>query len=265
MESTKKQRGRCGKHWLLVLMGLALAFATSACQIQLSFTRPPVAADAPTPTATIAASVTATPTETTAPALTPTPTDLPVTATDTPAPAPTIALPTATPTATPLIPAQQPPDEIIIPAIGLTAAVTRTTWSVVSQNGRDVTVWHVPDYAAGWHVNSALPGQGSNVVLSGHHNIKGEVFRDIVKLNPGDEIELHADGRFYHYTVSDRFIIPERGVPEAQRRQNALWIMPTTDERLTLVTCYPYTDNSHRVIVIAKPAAMPQQIASKLP
>jgi len=38
------------------------------------------------------------------------------------------------------------------------------------------------------------------------------------------------------------------------RRQNARWIAPTTDERLTLVTCWPYTGNSHRLIIVAKPA-----------
>jgi sortase (surface protein transpeptidase) len=54
--------------------------------------------------------------------------------------------------------------------------------------------------------------------------------------------------------VIDRFILPERGVSDEQRRQNAQWIMPTNVERLTLVTCWPYTGNSHRVIVVAEPS-----------
>jgi sortase A len=37
------------------------------------------------------------------------------------------------------------------------------------------------------------------------------------------------------------------------RLQNAQWIQPTTDERLTLVTCWPYNDNSHRLIIVARP------------
>ncbi len=169
--------------------------------------------------------------------------------------------PTPSPTPIPLEPAQSPPTEIVIPAIGLTAPVGETGWSVAEQNGQPVSTWDVPDYAAGWHINSALPGHGSNVVLSGHHNIKGEVFRYVVDLERGDTITLRADGRDYYYAVTDRFIVPERGVSEEQRRQNARWIMPTTDERITLVTCWPYTDNSHRVIVIAKPISNLQMAA----
>jgi LPXTG-site transpeptidase (sortase) family protein len=37
------------------------------------------------------------------------------------------------------------------------------------------------------------------------------------------------------------------------RQANARWIGPFNDERLTLVTCWPYTNNTHRVIVVAKP------------
>ena len=254
-QTQAQQRTRRGKHGFLALAALAVMLVTGACRVDISFGKPAAA---------IADSVESAVTATTVPTATPTETPMPPTETPSPTPTAVIAAITSTPTATPLAPAQSPPDEIIIPAIKLTASVTRTTWITKLQNGQPVTVWQVPDYAAGWHINSALPGHGSNVVLSGHHNIKGEVFRDIVKLNPGDEIMLHADGRTYYYTVSDRFIIPERGVPEAQRRQNALWIMPTVDERLTLVTCYPYTDNSHRVIVIAKPAAIPA-MAQALP
>lgn len=259
MDPISKRCGRCEKHGLFVLMGL-LAFIVSACQVNVSFGKPveAIAASAvPTQTATA-------PPPTASPTPSPTATETPILATDTPVPTPTETPLPPTPSPTPLPPAQSPPDKIIIPAIGLTAPVTETTWTVETRNGQNVSVWHVPDFAAGWHVNSALPGHGSNVVLSGHHNIKGEVFRHLVELQRGDTIELHADGRVYYYTVSDRFIIPERGVPEEQRRQNARWIMPTTDERLTLVTCYPYTDNSHRVIVIAKPVANPT-LAKNLP
>ena len=32
-------------------------------------------------------------------------------------------------------------------------------------------------------------------------------------------------------------------------------LAPTDDVRVTLVTCWPYTNNTHRVIVVAKPAS----------
>jgi sortase A len=53
--------------------------------------------------------------------------------------------------------------------------------------------------------------------------------------------------------VQDKFIVKEVGVSLAQRRQNAQWIAPTRDERLTLVTCWPPDGNTYRVIVVAKP------------
>jgi len=39
-----------------------------------------------------------------------------------------------------------------------------------------------------------------------------------------------------------------------ERRENAKWIAPTDYERLTLVSCWPYTTYTHRLIVIAAPA-----------
>ena len=151
-------------------------------------------------------------------------------------------------------PAENPPTRIVAPAIDLDAKVIPVGWKQVIQDGKPVSVWEVAEYAAGWHENTSLPGNGGNIVLSGHHNIKGEVFRYIVDLEPGDTITLYADNRPYTYTVESRFVVRDKGMPEEQRRENGRWIGPFPDERVTLVTCWPYTDNTHRVIVIAKPA-----------
>jgi sortase A len=117
-----------------------------------------------------------------------------------------------------------------------------------------VAEWEVASFAAGWHINSARPGQTGNVVLSGHHNIEGEVFRYVVDLKVGDPIVLTAGGKDFRYKVVDMFILPDKYVSAAKREENARWIGDFGDERLTLVTCWPYTNNTHRVIVIAKPA-----------
>ncbi len=50
-----------------------------------------------------------------------------------------------------------------------------------------------------------------------------------------------------------RKILPDRGQPDEVRRENARWIQPTEDERITLTTCWPYTSNTHRLIIVAKP------------
>jgi len=177
----------------------------------------------------------------------PTPTSVP----------PTPALPTPTPTPTPTRPpqAEQPPTRIVAPAIDLDAEVVSMGWELLDRNGTLVTEWVVPEKAAGWHMNSALPGHLGNVVLSGHHNIEGKVFRYVVDLEPGDEITLYVDDTPYVYAVTEKYILKEAGMPLAVRKKNAQWILPTFDERLTLVTCWPYEwpGNSHRVIVVAKP------------
>lgn len=144
------------------------------------------------------------------------------------------------------------------PAIGLDAPVVEVGWKMVGRDGTLASEWETADFAAGFHKLSAYPGNPGNTVLSGHHNIKGEVFRYLVDLKKGDRISLFADGREYVYSVAENFIVKEKGVPYEQRLKNAQWIAPTPDERLTLVTCWPYWTNTHRVIVVAFPVLEPE-------
>jgi sortase A len=146
-----------------------------------------------------------------------------------------------------------PLTQIVAESIDMDAPVVGVGWQEVVHNGQTVNIWDVAEYAAGWHKNSMLPGQGGNIVLSGHHNIKGEVFRYIVDLEPGAIISVYMDGQRYDYAVADKFIVKDKGEPDEVRRANARWIGPFNEERLTLVTCWPYNNNTHRVIVIAKP------------
>lgn len=146
-----------------------------------------------------------------------------------------------------------PLTRIVAESIDLDSSVVEVGWEQVVQNGVAANVWTVADYAAGWHRNSTLPGQGGNIVLSAHHNIKGEVFRYTVDLEPGDTVTLYDETQRYDYVVEDKFIVKDKGEPEAVRRENAKWIGPFNEERLTLVTCWPYNNNTHRLIVIAKP------------
>ena len=144
----------------------------------------------------------------------------------------------------------QSPKRIIIPTIGLNAPIERVGWQVIA----GVSQWEVPDhFAAGWLQTTASLGQPGNTVLDGHHNIAGEVFRRLVDLKLGDEIEVDSDGRSFFYKVTAREVLLERDQPREVRLKNALWIQPTTDERLTLVTCWPYTSNTHRLIIVARP------------
>jgi hypothetical protein len=88
-------------------------------------------------------------------------------------------------------PATSPITRIVAESIGLDAPVVAVGWITEIREGVPVNIWTVADYAAGWHKNSALPGQGGNIVLSGHHNINGEVFRYTIDLNVGDIVTLY--------------------------------------------------------------------------
>lgn len=158
--------------------------------------------------------------------------------------------PTSTPQASP-----QPPDRLVIPKIELDAAIIPIGWhSVTDSDGQQSIVWQVADNAVGWHKTSALVGQAGNLVLNAHHNIKGQVFRYLVELDAGDRAIVYADGQASYYTVTEKHILKEKDEPIEVRRQNAEWIGPTDDQRLTMVTCWPYTDNTHRLVIVARPA-----------
>jgi sortase A len=102
-------------------------------------------------------------------------------------------------------------------------------------------------------MTSAPLGKPGNTAITGHHNIAGEVFRNLVKLKPGDRITVYSKDMPFYYEITTRKILPERGQPAEVRRENARWMQPTEDERITLITCWPYTSNTHRLIIVAKP------------
>lgn len=146
------------------------------------------------------------------------------------------------------------PQRIVIEAIGLDAPVVPVGQHVIALDGTWYGQWDVPNRrAAGWHESSASLGQPGNTVINGHHNTSGEVFRYLVALKPGDRITLQSAARAYHYIVVQTMTLAEEGQPVETRRENARWILPTRDERVTLITCWPYSANTHRLVVIAIP------------
>ena len=99
-----------------------------------------------------------------------------------------------------------------------------------------------------------LPG---NTVLNGHHNAYGKVFKDLVTLEIGDAINIFSGSQEFHYLVVAKMLLPERFAPLSKRLENARWIEPSTDERITLITCWPADSNTHRVVIVAIPVDSP--------
>jgi LPXTG-site transpeptidase (sortase) family protein len=164
----------------------------------------------------------------------------------------TLAPVTAPPTATP-VPISIP-DRIVIPAIKLDAPAVPAKLKDIEYQGKPYQQWVAPDsFSAGWLTTSATLGLPGNTVFSGHNNLFGEVFGHLEDLRVGDLILAYSGARQFAYVIVLKMILPERFEPLAVRLANAEWIQPSTDERLTLVTCWPYESNTHRLIIVARP------------
>lgn len=89
---------------------------------------------------------------------------------------------------------------------------------------------------------AVAPGEAGNLVLAAHNDIYGEIFRDLDQLKLGDELFLLGDDRSYKYRVRDTVIV----------EPDDIWVMqPTSTPTLTLVSCYPYIMDTHRIVVFA--------------
>ncbi len=145
------------------------------------------------------------------------------------------------------------PIRVVIDSIGLNAAVVEAQMRLVWLEAQQYEQWLAPEErAVGWHTRSAKLGEVGNTVLNGHHNAYGEVFRRLEDVEVGDEVLVSGRERVYRYQVVDRMILLERKVGAEDRFDNARWISPSEDERLTLVTCHPYESNTHRLVLVAR-------------
>ncbi len=149
-----------------------------------------------------------------------------------------------------------PPARIVIPSIKLDSKVVDVGWhaGTDTESGKPVAIWDVAEYAVGHNQGSANPGMIGNVVLAGHDDYKGEVFRYLNEAKLGDEVRLYnQQGAEYIYVVTEITKVKEANMPLDQRIKNAAYMNPTPDQTLTMITCWPYAVDSYRWIVIAKP------------
>ncbi len=103
--------------------------------------------------------------------------------------------------------------------------------------------WEHLKLGVGQHIGSADPGQLGNLVLSGHNDIYGQVFRYLDRLEIGDEIIVHTENQSHTYRVSASFTVSPTQVDV---------MFPTEDARLTLISCYPFLIDNQRIIIQAE-------------
>lgn len=102
--------------------------------------------------------------------------------------------------------------------------------------------WEQLKKGVGQHIGSANPGEASNLVLSAHNDVFGEIFRNLDKLQPGDEVVLYTSQQSFSYTVETTMIVEPTQVEV---------MAPTSDGVVTLISCYPYMVSNKRIVVIA--------------
>lgn len=101
------------------------------------------------------------------------------------------------------------------------------------------------------YLGTKKPGQGGNIFIFGHSSYyiwdKGkykDIFKNLVKIQTGDEIDLWFQGKKYRYkVVSTKEISP--------KEVNIL--APTAKEQVTLMTCTPVGTDLRRFVAIATP------------
>ena len=242
--STGRTKSGCAAQ-VLIWGGILLLVAGGLLTFPYVKSRMATFAPTATPTLSSQRSATLLPTHT--------PSPLPI-HTRTPLPTHTLASsdPIPTHTATPHPPSQ--PDRIVIPSLNVDGLIIPISWHTIDVNGQQQAVWDVPDMdAAGWHETSAPLGVPGNTVINGHNTTHGEIFRDLYTMEAGDDIVLYAGETVRTFAVTEVLILPEAGQPLEVRLENARYILPTEDERLTIVTCHPYGSLQYRLIVIAQP------------
>ena len=118
---------------------------------------------------------------------------------------------------------------IFIPAIWVEPA------PVVQGDG-----WEQLKLGVAQHIGSANPGERGNLVLSAHNDIYGELFRDLDKLSPGDEILIYTATQEFLYRVTSISIVQPTDVSVME---------PTERRTITLISCYPYLVDNQRIVV----------------
>lgn len=105
------------------------------------------------------------------------------------------------------------------------------------------TDWEALKQGVGQLQNGVNPGDDSgNLVLNAHNDIYGELFRYLDQLEPGDRFQVQTQTDIYTYEVTGSDVV----------EPNAVEVMnPTDDPTATLISCYPYHVDTHRIVVFA--------------
>jgi LPXTG-site transpeptidase (sortase) family protein len=175
------------------------------------------------------------------------------------------APPTSTGTAIPLPPPASPAEiaiqlygdrlikNISVPSLGISSPVVPVGWRVDIAAADGAVEWDSPGGAVGWVLTSALPGDSGNIILYGHNNMYGSVFRNLYAIKVGDSIILQTGERTREYRVDEVNLLPVIAASSAEAATYQAYLQQTDSPRLTMISCWPPESNTHRVVAIASP------------
>ncbi len=145
------------------------------------------------------------------------------------------------------------PTQIRVPDLDIDAEIHQVGYEIKEIEGQRVREWDVASYAAGHHKTSARPGEGGNIVVTGHNDWEGEVFRTLEYAEYGQQVEIETEDGVHRYEIKEVHMRREIGASLEERLETGRFMADMPEERLTLITCWPYGINDHRVIVVAVP------------
>lgn len=136
---------------------------------------------------------------------------------------------------------------IEIPAISVYLPVFHGTSSVTLERG------------AGHLKGTSLPigGESTHSVLTGHTGMnKARLFTDLTELEAGDMFFVHVLGNTLAYEIYEIDIVLPEDISKLGIRQG--------EDIVTLVTCTPYSINTHRLLVHGKRADCSEEKYEKI-
>jgi len=81
------------------------------------------------------------------------------------------------------------------------------------------------------------------MIISAHNDVFGEIFRHLEELELEDRVTVHSGSQSFDYIVKAKRVV----------EPNDVSVMASTSQpALTLITCYPYLIDTHRLVVIAQ-------------
>ncbi len=130
--------------------------------------------------------------------------------------------------------ATAPPDRLTLTRLGIDTPVITT--SIENQ------MWQLASYSAGYLPLGVVPGERGNLVIAGHDDKDGAVFKHLRSVHKGDIVSLYVSKSIYRYRVTALGIILPTQLSVLYSTSGAV---------LTLITCTPQNVDTQRLIVRA--------------